>query len=68
MTFQDAEDACADEGGQLVSIHDVFTQDTVALVCRGGGASRCWIGLKRALYDEWTDGSIVNYTNYEKGK
>ncbi|KAK7475682.1 hypothetical protein BaRGS_00033053 [Batillaria attramentaria] len=34
MAFWEAEQTCAKEGGHLVSIHDVTTEDTVAQLCR----------------------------------
>ncbi|XP_037102251.1 ladderlectin-like [Syngnathus acus] len=71
-TFADAESVCNILGGNLVSIHsDLENALVLELIRAGGDATQAWIGLTDAVSDDdfmWTDGSDVDFTNFEGGE
>ncbi|CAJ0923509.1 unnamed protein product, partial [Mesorhabditis belari] len=73
MTFDEAVAYCASQEGHLVTIHSQEENDFVwelARTVRWYGSF--WIGLKRnpdkGNAFEWTDGSSVDFTNWDEGE
>ncbi|CAJ0930784.1 unnamed protein product, partial [Mesorhabditis belari] len=64
MSQNDAELACNADGGHLVSIHDVQTNDYVYSLLQARGVDvAAWIGLRRLSngVDMWTDGTKKDF-------
>lgn len=68
----EAEAACADNGGHLASMHSNADHITVTRACNDvSETGNCWIGLNDVA-DEgtfvWTDGSPTDYEHWNPGE
>ncbi|CAJ0922820.1 unnamed protein product, partial [Mesorhabditis belari] len=73
MTFDEVEAYCANRKSQLVSIHSQEENDFVWGLAKDVNSMwGFWIGLKkiprRRQPFEWTDGSSVDFTNWNEGR
>ncbi|CAJ0952919.1 unnamed protein product, partial [Mesorhabditis belari] len=73
VTFDEAEAYCAIRKCHLVSIHSQEEHDFVWKLAKTVGSNDAfWIGLKRNWNKgnvfEWTDGSLVDFTNWLEGQ
>ena len=64
-----ADEHCQKEGGSLASIHSDAKDQRVAQVAGNVGAMSLWIGLQKNEFGfEWSDGSALNYLNWQMGE
>uniref|UniRef100_A0AC34F8U9 C-type lectin domain-containing protein n=1 Tax=Panagrolaimus sp. ES5 TaxID=591445 RepID=A0AC34F8U9_9BILA len=72
--FAKAELACNTMGGNLVSIHDAFTNDIIGQEAQTYFSNEdddFWIGLNNLNFDQswrWTDGTDINFTDWGRGQ
>ncbi|XP_066441113.1 macrophage mannose receptor 1-like [Eleutherodactylus coqui] len=69
--WKDAMLSCRKEEGDLVSLHNIEEASAAASQFEFGGAEYVWIGLndlKTQLFFEWSDGSPVTYTTWQRGE
>ncbi|XP_069815227.1 macrophage mannose receptor 1-like [Dendropsophus ebraccatus] len=70
-TWQGAKLSCRKEGGDLVSLHNIEEANAVASMFHFGDVEYVWIGLndlKTQQFFEWSDGSPVTYTTWQRGE
>ncbi|XP_069815822.1 macrophage mannose receptor 1-like [Dendropsophus ebraccatus] len=70
-TWQNAMLSCRKEEGDLVSLHNIEEASAVASQFQFGDAEYIWLGLndlKTQLFFEWSDGSPVTYTTWQRGE
>ncbi|XP_069815127.1 macrophage mannose receptor 1-like isoform X2 [Dendropsophus ebraccatus] len=70
-TWQDAVLSCRKEESDLASLHNIEEVSAVALQLQFGDAEYVWLGLndlKTQLFFEWSDGSPVTYTTWQRGE
>ncbi|XP_042352885.1 macrophage mannose receptor 1-like isoform X2 [Plectropomus leopardus] len=70
-TWSDAQQECRNEGGDLVSIHNVEEQSFVVSQLGYTSTDELWIGLNDRKTEglfEWIDHSTVSFTSWEFGK
>lgn len=78
MNWYDARARCEnDMGGKLLSVHDKETNDFVVRVTKGyagpnhNGYPQAWVGgyFNNTQFDwTWTDGSPLDYVNWDPGE
>ncbi|XP_066441111.1 macrophage mannose receptor 1-like isoform X2 [Eleutherodactylus coqui] len=69
--WKDAMLSCRKEEGDLVSLHNIEEASAVASQFEFGDAEYVWTGLndlKTQLFFEWSDGSPVTYTTWQRGE
>lgn len=69
ITWGDAHAACQSAGSELASIHTAAMNDAALSISAANGA--CWIGFNDQAQEGswvWSDGSGVNYMNWEPGE
>ncbi|XP_061441866.1 LOW QUALITY PROTEIN: macrophage mannose receptor 1-like [Rhineura floridana] len=69
--WNDALALCRKDGGDLASIHSVEEYSFIISQLGYKPTDELWIGLndlKVQMYFEWTDGTPVTYTNWQRGK
>ncbi|XP_028605836.2 macrophage mannose receptor 1-like [Podarcis muralis] len=70
-TWKNALWSCRKEGGDLISIHNIEEYSFVISQLGYKPTDLLWIGLndqKIQMYYEWSDGSTVTFTKWQKGK
>ncbi|XP_069815124.1 macrophage mannose receptor 1-like [Dendropsophus ebraccatus] len=70
-TWQDAVLSCRKEESDLASLHNIEEASAVASHFQFGDAEYVWLGLndlKTQLFYEWSDGSPVAYTTWQRGE
>nr|XP_057932133.1 galactose-specific lectin nattectin-like [Doryrhamphus excisus] len=73
VNFYTAETICNILGGNLASIHSNLENEVIRqVILQGAGFTRhTWIGFSDAIQEGnfvWTDGSEVDYTDWENGR
>ncbi|XP_056375182.1 macrophage mannose receptor 1-like [Hyla sarda] len=69
--WKDALSSCRKEEGDLVSVHNIEEASAIASQFEFGDAEYVWLGLndlKTHLFFEWSDGSPVTYTTWQRGE
>ncbi|XP_033021840.1 macrophage mannose receptor 1-like [Lacerta agilis] len=70
-TWQQALSSCRKEDGDLISIHNIEEHSFIISQLGYQPEDSLWIGLndrKTQMYFEWSDGSTVRLTKWQKGK
>ncbi|XP_075128115.1 macrophage mannose receptor 1-like [Leptodactylus fuscus] len=70
-TWEEAMLSCRREEGDLASLHNIEEASAIASQLTFGDAEYVWLGLndlKTQLYFEWSDGSPVTYTTWQRGE
>ncbi|KAM3929234.1 macrophage mannose receptor 1-like [Leptodactylus fuscus] len=70
-TWKEAMLSCRREEGDLASLHNIEEASAVTSQLTFGGAEYVWLGLNdlnTQLYFEWSDGSPVTYTTWQRGE
>ncbi|KAM3929229.1 macrophage mannose receptor 1-like [Leptodactylus fuscus] len=70
-TWEEAMLSCRSEEGDLASLHNIEEASAVTSQLTFGDAEYVWLGLndlKTQLYFEWSDGSPVTYTTWQRGE
>ncbi|XP_053215449.1 macrophage mannose receptor 1-like [Podarcis raffonei] len=70
-TWPQALSSCRKEGGDLISIHNIEEHSFIISQLGYQPEDSLWIGLndrKTQMYFEWSDGSTVRLTKWQKGK
>ncbi|XP_053215421.1 macrophage mannose receptor 1-like [Podarcis raffonei] len=70
-TWKSALSSCRKEGGDLISIHHIEEYSFVISQLGYQPTDLLWIGLndqKTQMYYEWSDGTKVKFTKWQKGK
>ncbi|XP_053190293.1 ladderlectin-like [Scomber japonicus] len=71
MTWIDAEKHCVSLGANLASVHNLIEQNFLFKMVSGTKYTRAWIGGSNAVEIStwlWSDGSMFNYTNWDRGE
>jgi hypothetical protein len=72
VSFDAAEEACRDSGGELVSVHNEQQQaQLIQLTSEMGLSLDVWIGFTDREEEgsfRWTDGSAADYANWGSGE
>merc|ERR1719397_1442150 len=69
MTWDEANTTCLGLGAELASVHSLEKNTYLYILC--GSENSCWIGFNDVAVEsewEWSDGSNVEYTNWEKNE
>ncbi|XP_056375179.1 macrophage mannose receptor 1-like isoform X2 [Hyla sarda] len=69
--WKDALSSCRKEESDLVSVHNIEEASAIASQFQFGDAEYVWLGLndlKTQLLFEWSDGSPVTYTTWQRGE
>ncbi|KAG9476571.1 hypothetical protein GDO78_003227 [Eleutherodactylus coqui] len=69
--WKDAVLSCRKEEGDLASLHNIEESSFITSQFGFGDAEYVWIGLndlKTQLFFEWSDGSPVTYTTWQRGE
>ncbi|TMS23163.1 ladderlectin [Larimichthys crocea] len=65
-TWKNAESFCANYGGSLASVHNIWQYNFLQRMVKSGGHTFAWIGGFYFQDDwRWEDGSVFNYHNWE---
>ncbi|KAM3929237.1 macrophage mannose receptor 1-like [Leptodactylus fuscus] len=71
-TWKEAMLSCRSEEGDLASLHNIEEASAItSQLTFGDDAEYVWLGLndlKTPLYFEWSDGSPVTYTTWQRGE
>ncbi|XP_072010898.1 macrophage mannose receptor 1-like [Engystomops pustulosus] len=70
-TWNDAMLSCRKEEGDLVSVHNIEEASAISTQFEFGDAEYVWLGLndlKTQMLYEWSDGSPVTYTTWQRGE
>ncbi|KAM3929236.1 macrophage mannose receptor 1-like [Leptodactylus fuscus] len=70
-TWKEAMLSCRREEGDLASLHNIEEASAITSQLTFGDAEYVWLGLndlKTQLYFEWSDGSPVTYTTWQRGE
>ncbi|XP_075127802.1 macrophage mannose receptor 1-like [Leptodactylus fuscus] len=67
-TWKEAMLSCRSEEGDLASLHNIEEASAITSQLTFGDAEYVWLGLKTQLYFEWSDGSPVTYTTWQRGE
>ncbi|KAM3929231.1 macrophage mannose receptor 1-like [Leptodactylus fuscus] len=70
-TWEEAMLSCRREEGDLASLHNIEEASAITSQLTFGDAEYVWLGLndlKTQLYFEWSDGSPVTYTTWQRGE
>ncbi|XP_077159816.1 macrophage mannose receptor 1-like [Paroedura picta] len=68
-TWNDAQSACRNQGGELASIHNIEEHSFAISQLGYSPTDMLWIGLnaqKTVRYFEWSDGTPVTYTKWQR--
>ncbi|XP_056375176.1 macrophage mannose receptor 1-like [Hyla sarda] len=71
MMWKDAVLACRKEEGDLASLHNIEESSFITSQFEFGDTEFVWLGLndlKTQLFFEWSDGSPVTYTTWQRGE
>ncbi|KAG8573742.1 hypothetical protein GDO81_012526, partial [Engystomops pustulosus] len=69
--WKDAKLSCRKEEGDLVSVHNIEEASAISTQFEFGDAEYVWLGLndlKTQMLYEWSDGSPVTYTTWQRGE
>ncbi|XP_072010312.1 macrophage mannose receptor 1-like isoform X1 [Engystomops pustulosus] len=69
--WKDAKLLCRKEEGDLVSVHNIEEASAIFTQFEFGDAEYVWLGLndlKTQMLYEWSDGSPVTYTTWQRGE
>ncbi|KAM3929232.1 macrophage mannose receptor 1-like [Leptodactylus fuscus] len=70
-TWKEAMLSCRSEEGDLASLHNIEEASAITSQLTFGDAEYVWLGLNDLtiqLYFEWSDGSRVTYTTWQRGE
>jgi len=69
MTWEEANSTCFSLGAELASVHSLEKNTHLYIIC--GSENNCWVGFNDVAVEgewEWSDGSNVEFTNWEDGE
>lgn len=73
VSWQEANDACIERGGHLVTLTSPAEMDEIVRMCENAGMKYCWIGgytsvRRNIAFGHWITGESFNFTSWYPGE
>ncbi len=68
LTWDEANAACMEAGGHLVTITSEEEQDFIESLMEEGNKKQYWIGMRTSGGPTWVNGEAYDYSNWDRGE